>query len=212
MILLIGAFWSVLIIPFNTAFLPLWSNEVSYNFIDAVLYIVYGFEVLLNFNITYLDNDGNLVQNRKKITSRYLKNGLFLDLLQVIPFTLLIDTNLPQNMFAFITIISRFSRLGSFMILINDLSIDADTRSLLSLLMKTFSFAVILHWFACLWFIIVMYDKMWVPPMDFFYAGRPEFYKYYYEDISSTWIHYGTSIYYAVASVGGNELGPRDET
>lgn len=49
--------------------------------------------------------------------------------------------------------------------------------------------------------------------MDFFYAGRPELYQYYYDSDSrngeSVWHHYVTSFYYAIAAIGGNELGPR---
>jgi hypothetical protein len=58
---------------------------------------------------------------------------------------------------------------------------------------------------------IIMRDQMWVPPMDFFYAGSPDVYKFYTYN-NGIDIHYGTSMYYAIAAVGGNEMGPRSET
>lgn len=63
---------------------------------------------------------------------------------------------------------------------------------------------------ACIWYMIIMIDKMWVPPMDFFYAGSPGIYKFFGDDSED--IHYITSMYYAIAAVGGNEMGPRTDT
>jgi hypothetical protein len=87
--------------------------------------------------------------------------------------------NWSQNYTVFVTIFSRFSRLYLILPLLNEINLDASTRSSLAIFMMIFRFIVSLHILACFWYMIIMIDKMWVPPMDFFYAGSSDIYKFY---------------------------------
>ena len=69
---------------------------------------------------------------------------------------------------------------------------------------------LILHVIGCIWFFVVDNDtKVWAPPIDFVYVQRAEYLRFYDLDEVSSSYQYWVSIYYAIAALGGNEMGSR---
>ena len=68
-----------------------------------------------------------------------------------------------------------------------------------------------MHVVGCTWFFIVdvEYGVEWVPPLDFIYVNRGEYYRFYdLEEVDRSY-QYLTVLYMAVLALGGNEMGPR---
>ena len=83
-------------------------------------------------------------------------------------------------------------------------------------MLKIFKVILILllamHCFGCTWFFIVdgsVNLVKWVPPLDFIYVQRAEYYRFYdLEEVDSVY-QYLIMLYMAVLALGGNEMGPR---
>jgi len=66
-----------------------------------------------------------------------------------------------------------------------------------------------MHIVGSFWHLIVRDDELWVPPLDFVYAGKyPSIYRLYNESDSYKYLVF---LYNAVLFLGGNEMGPRSD-
>ena len=59
-----------------------------------------------------------------------------------------------------------------------------------------------LHCLACIWFLVVSQDNVWIPPLDYLHLETT-----LYE--STTFYQYWTSLYHSVLLLTGNDVGPR---
>lgn len=48
------------------------AKSTEYYIIDALMYCIFAFEVLVNFNLDFVDIEGETIKNRKQIVVRYL--------------------------------------------------------------------------------------------------------------------------------------------
>ena len=70
---------------------------------------------------------------------------------------------------------------------------------------------LVVHVIACFWFPLVNVNQAWAPPLDFIYAGRGDYYRFYdYEEVTKSH-QYIVLFYVAVLALGGNEMGPRTD-
>jgi hypothetical protein len=73
---------------------------------------------------------------------------------------------------------------------------------------------LLVHWIGCIWFLLVGKEGDWVPPKDLDMDPRidgllwtkSDFYDY---DITKKYV---TVFYYAILTMMGNEIAPRDTT
>ena len=68
-----------------------------------------------------------------------------------------------------------------------------------------------MHVIGCTWFFLVdgVEDAEWVPPLDFIYVNRGEYFRFYDREEVDTTYQYLIVLYMAVLALGGNEMGPR---
>ncbi|TNV84791.1 hypothetical protein FGO68_gene4313 [Halteria grandinella] len=89
--------------PFYIAFPELITS--AHQSFDITMNIVFFIDILLNFNMAYLDQDHSIVDNYKKIAVRYLSGWFIIDLTSVIPFDSLYEMGGLHKM-------ARFSRIA----------------------------------------------------------------------------------------------------
>ena len=66
------------------------------------------------------------------------------------------------------------------------------------------SLVMYIHFISCIFYRILIVNKVWMPPLDYVdYTKR-----IFFNDDASLVYKYLTCIYYMVACIGGNELGP----
>ena len=70
---------------------------------------------------------------------------------------------------------------------------------------------LILHIIGCFWFFVIdaELNKIWAPPIDFIYVQRNEYLRFYDMEEVNWQYQYWVSVYYAMAALGGNEMGAR---
>jgi hypothetical protein len=104
------------------------------------MYIIFALEVVMNFNLDFVDIEGDTVKDRKQIVCRYLKSDFILDLLQALPFSFM--TDMEQNYPVYITVLARFTRFSLILPLMNEINLEASTRSSLAVFMSIFRFVI----------------------------------------------------------------------
>ena len=100
-------FWDILIsicllltcilIPFNLAFSEQLDEVTWYN---IFLFTIDGFfviDIIINFNTAVIQNEVNVITNRKKIALMYIKSWFIIDLLSVIPFDIIIELSIQHD-------------------------------------------------------------------------------------------------------------------
>lgn len=70
-------------------------------------------DILVNFNLAY-DTDEVFETNRKKIAFRYLKGGIYLDLITAIPFNTIIDLVGSSDFYKILNLINLLKLLRVF--------------------------------------------------------------------------------------------------
>ena len=70
---------------------------------------------------------------------------------------------------------------------------------------------LILHCLGCGWYIVVVQEKIWSPPLDFIYVQRNEYNRFYDMEQVSQVYQFLVVLYLGVLALGGNEMGPRTD-
>ena len=68
---------------------------------------------------------------------------------------------------------------------------------------------LVLHVLGCFWFRLIDSERDWAPPIDFIYVQRNEYLRFYDLEEVDDYYQYWVSVYYAIAALGGNEMGSR---
>mmetsp|Transcript_93061 Transcript_93061/g.128241 ORF Transcript_93061/g.128241 Transcript_93061/m.128241 type:complete len:217 (+) Transcript_93061:899-1549(+) len=176
----------------------------DYEWADYIINICFGVDIVIAFNTSYYNVDGEEVISRKLIAIRYVKGLFLIDLISSLPFNLI---NKSLNVLSILKVV-RIRRLS---IMINKLSLDEETKAYIKILQLIFHLFLYMHILGCSWYYIVVNfgGSQWVPPLDFIWAGSDQIYDFYEKD---TVYRYFVSLYCAVLALGGNEMGPRSDT
>jgi hypothetical protein len=144
--------------PFEVAFL---SYDDKFTFaVNRVIDIVFAVDTILQFFIPYEDEDGNTVTDNGMIAWNYLKGMFLVDLVAIIPYDLLADSNTDfVNKLSLLRVL-RLLRLIKLLRIIRASRVANRWRNRLgasnaisSLLRFLVMFLLVLHWSACLWFL-----------------------------------------------------------
>jgi hypothetical protein len=139
-LLLLCAIYSTTIIPYCTAFPVPYAESTTYFAIDAFMYITFALEVVINFNLDFVDIEGETIKDRKQVILRYLKGEFLLDVLQALPCSFM--TSWEQNYLTYVTVLARFTRFSLILPLMNEINLEASTRSSLAVFMSIFRFTI----------------------------------------------------------------------
>ena len=72
--------------------------------------------------------------------------------------------------------ITRISRIAPF---VERLELTQEQKAVIKVFQLLLILVLILHCTGCFWFVIVIREKVWTPPIDFIYVGRAEFWRFY---------------------------------
>lgn len=90
------------IMPFNIAFVDLDESQ-GWFIIDTIIDFAFITDVLINFISGYIDEEGNLISENRKIAKKYVKSWFFIDIIASFPI------NLVQR-----SILSKASKKGNY--------------------------------------------------------------------------------------------------
>lgn len=158
LIVIILAIYNAIMIPFEFAFTPDYITTVYYEIADYMIDILFFLDVIINFRTTYVNQKTGLeVTNWFKIAVKYIFFGRFLiDILATIPFDLLINlmVSTKSNNFRLFGLLKliRLLRLGR---IITYLKVKSNLKSTFKILQLLFLLLILVHWTACVWFLLV---------------------------------------------------------
>lgn len=110
-------------------------------------------DVVICFNTSYLNAEGERVRTRKEIALHYMFRGLFfIDFFSSIPYALI---GLSTLKFMKILKIFRITRLTK---VINKMEKEEATKAFIKILKLIFELFLLMHLLGCLWFSIIMID------------------------------------------------------
>ena len=212
------AIWNCLIIPFDVAFEP--EKNLLYNVLDRFIDASFIADIVINFRTTFINKKTGIeVIQQGQVAKNYLSTGwFFIDLAASIPFEYVYsffkgddENSLDSEQLKLLGLLKlvRLLRLGRIIRYMNfkqGLKIGLMMVQLLSFLV------MLVHWIGCVWYLMVRQEGDWVPPKDLDYEARDpdrlwtktEFYD------QDTYSKYATVTYYAILTMMGNELAPRN--
>lgn len=80
--------FACLVTPYRIAFIA--KDDQAWNIIDAVVDVLFVFDMILIFNTAYYDNNYRLIDNRKQIAKAYLTSWFSIDAISVTPMEMLV--------------------------------------------------------------------------------------------------------------------------
>lgn len=168
------------------------SGEV---YVGLVVDAVFLTDVAVNFNLSYIREDGEEVNTRRDIAYHYLKTSLKIDVLPAIPWTFLAlicpePAFTPLLLLSLLRLVRLFTR-GS-------LGVESKVRQVCKLGLWL---TLLTHWCACFWYSVVSPSETWHPSSDV--LSKTDIYT------QSTLNRYFLFLYYAaITLVQGGELFP----
>lgn len=189
---------------FIRAFLEL-DNDPDLARLDILLDIVFIVDFLVTLNLSYYDEDGSLVYDRKKIFSNYLKGWMIIDISSSIPFGLIEllsgSSNNSKNLIRLIRLrnIPKLFRLAKLVKMLSNFSMFEEFDYILSKYNKEIRFIKVLlvvciciHIISCLFYLVAKINNFgpgtWVYEHQIYVFTTEE--------------KYLTSVYWAITTLG----------
>eukprot|EP00794_Sanderia_malayensis_P017353 gene17353-19086_t len=149
-VILILVCYIAIMVPFSVAF-KTHDHTKELIIADTIVEVFFIIDIIINFRTTYIDKkSGRIITNKKLIAQHYLKGWFIVDFLAALPFEALYFTN---HSWGFLVSLLKCGRLLRLFRIARRISRYIEyTAALLGLLM--FSFALLGHWFACIWYAI----------------------------------------------------------
>ena len=177
---IILAIYNAILIPLNISFSPPDFTSPAFQIVDAVVDLLFLFDIVFTFRTTYLDPErGEEITDPYEIAYNYVKRGNFwLDLLSSLPFSDILSFNdWGSTLNTILDLLGLFKLLRIFRIskFIRNLNIHAVYKTTLKMLMLVLYTIIFLHLLACIWFYIVSMSETWKLNMDFIWSYSTKF-------------------------------------
>ncbi|XP_023349841.1 potassium voltage-gated channel protein eag isoform X3 [Eurytemora carolleeae] len=159
-IILALTFYTVIIVPYNLAMNRLISSRSSVDIssvrmvvLDSVVDIIFFIDIIFNFHTSFVGNSGEVVTDQNKIRRHYLRSGFLIDVMACLPYDILDSFSAYTSSYTDILSILKLMRLFRLGRVARALHRFLESSFALLLLMLSF-YMIVVHWFACVWYII----------------------------------------------------------
>jgi hypothetical protein len=175
--IIVLAIFNTITIPVAVAFEPEWASSDVYMGFDLLFNFIYMLDIVVNFRTTFYV-DGIEQRDCGSIASRYVAGNFAIDLLSSIPYGQLTAGNDSAQFLKLIAILKavRVSRIRT---LVNKMSIDEESKASLKIIYLIFQIFLAMHIVGSMWYYLVSIDMIWIPPLDFIYAGSETVYAFW---------------------------------
>lgn len=199
------AIYNCISIPFVAAFEP--ETIIYYRIFESTIDSLFATDVVLNFRTSFVHPKTGLeVVEGTAIAKNYIFGGRFwIDLLATIPFEKvysLFQSGTSSGTLELLGLLKliRLLRLGR---VIRYMKFKTGLKIGIRIVQLLFFLLLIVHWIGCLWYILVREQDSWLPPKDLD-KQLTDFYK------DTLLKKYATVFYYAILTMVGNEIAPRN--
>lgn len=191
-------------IPFEICFAPPIMESEQFTVLNSVIDFFFAVDIYVQFKTTYYDPlSGDEIFDKKTIRDNYLKGRFIIDLLATVPFDTIVFSITQQKneilpLFSLLKLI-RVTRLGR---IIERMNVKEDIKLLIKLSQIIFFLIMYIHIIACVWYLIVQTDKIWVAPLESIDPNNDLF-------NTSTTHRYLISVYYSLLLLTQNDITPK---
>lgn len=190
-------------IPLEICLQPVTMESQGFLILNSVIDFIFGIDIFVQFKTTYYDAlSGDEVFDKNLIFWNYIKGRFFIDLLATVPFdnltyAILGVKNEILPLFSLLKLI-RVTRLGR---IIERMNVKEHIKLMMKLSQLIFFLIMYIHCCGCVWYLIVVQDKMWTAPLE---GIDPD------NDLynSSTTHKYLISVYYSILLLNCNDITP----
>ena len=204
LLIILFTIYNCISIPYEVAFGAGFSDSIVMTIFDHTIDFLFFMDVIFNFRTTYINQKtGSEVVNPRTIAITYAFKGRFaIDMLASIPFEVVfgfftMDSGGITKALGLLKLV-RLLRLGR---IITYMKFKQEFKVGMRIFQLLFFLLLLVHWIACLWFMLVQNRDSWMPPKDQ-NNGYTDFY-----DISNL-DQYTVVFYYAILLIVGNESAP----
>ena len=95
--------------PYRIAFID--ADSLAWVIVDVCVDVIFALDVAVNFISTYYDSDDNLVTDRKKIASKYLRGWFVIDTVSILPLSHILSIGKDYASLARLARLPRLYRL-----------------------------------------------------------------------------------------------------
>ncbi|OMJ80219.1 hypothetical protein SteCoe_19582 [Stentor coeruleus] len=187
--------YTCLIMPWILAFEEA-STEKTWFVFDTLINVIYCIDILITSNLAYKDEKGKLVTIRANILKNYITGMLLFDILAVIPFNMIMNTDQKINNFVKLLRIARLIRIIKILKVKKIFeSLSGGSQSTMNALNKLvvglLMILLLIHFTSCLWNFLPKLENS---------GPNTWIYKYNYLD-KTTAEKYLTGVYFAVTTI-----------
>ncbi len=101
--------YTTIITPYRISFVD--EDPLGWIIVDSLVDLVFFVDIIINFLSAYYNSEDNLIFDRKKIALNYLKGWFFIDLMAVLPISLIMKSSKDYTSLARLARMPRLYRL-----------------------------------------------------------------------------------------------------
>ena len=162
--------WNAIQIPMAFAYPEAFEDRAVYTYSDYVIDMCFIFDIIVNFRSCYIDSrTDELIDDPKMITKNYLKGRFWVDLVASCNFDLIFQIlapNMSDNAFTSLFGMLKLVRLLRLGRMVTYLSKSKAAKFSANVIQLFFMLLLLLHWMACLWYVVAVRTEAWVPSKD----------------------------------------------
>ncbi|CDW82933.1 cyclic nucleotide-binding protein [Stylonychia lemnae] len=180
----------------------------GYSAWERIIDVCFGLDIAFNMRTSYInEKTGFEIAGNRPVALNYIKSGrFFVDLAASIPFELVIEgtdpgaSNKQLKLFGLLKLV-RLLRLGR---IIRYMKLKQGFKMGMRLIQLLLGQLLLVHWIACIWYLIIRQYGDWIPPKDIALSNpgddTSELTAFYYLQMMS---QYFVVYYYAVLTMAG---------
>jgi hypothetical protein len=160
-------------------------------------------DIIITFRTALIDSYGNEISTPCEIAKHYIKGQFWIDLCATVPIDQIIESIANESSAYYelfgILKLGRVLRLNKIIAFLN---VEEDVKASMKLTKMVFFLLVYIHFFACIWFLIVNSNKIWVPVV---HINTDDWYQIYTFSIIKQYL---ICVHSAVLSTLGSDILP----
>ena len=194
-------------IPYELAF-QIGDSDII-NGINWAVDSLFLIDIFVGFRTSYMNKDGKEVLSGSMIAKNYIQNSFLIDFIATIPIDFLarelFDNDDPKLQLFGVLKMGRLARLERIIRMLNS---TQTIKVIAQLSYIVIGILIYLHWYCCIFWVIVRDDATWLP---YYLSEDPgTSLRFLYQDThASQFSKYLCVFYQAVVCMGGGDINPQ---